>query len=62
MNEYDSVQPGYENGPKEVNVKRRVPNSKRQFGDGFIEQENKPMRYTKADKEKKSHHRHKEHR
>lgn len=62
MNEYDSVQPAYENGPKEVNVRHRMPNSKRQFGDGFIEQINKPMLHKKPGDHVKSHNRHKEYR
>jgi len=76
MNEYDSVQPGYENGPKEVNHKRRMNHSKEQAGDlaDLTSQEGKKVA-TKAyvKKELKEHnkkyhhgekpyHRHKEHR
>jgi hypothetical protein len=60
--EYDSVQPAYENSPKEVNVKHKMPSSKRQFGKGYIEQIDKPMRHPKAGKMTKSSPRHKEHR
>jgi hypothetical protein len=61
-NEHDSVQPAYENGPKEVNVKHKMPSSKRQFGEGYIEQNNKPMRHPKAGKSGVHQSRHKEHR
>ena len=61
MNEYDSVQPVYENGPKEVNVKRGMPGGDNQFGKGSkMPQENKTMVHKKSIV--KSHNRHKEYR
>lgn len=32
MNEYDQSAVAYEDGPKEVNDKRRMPSSEKQFG------------------------------
>lgn len=62
MNEYDSVQPAYENGPKEVNHKRRMNQSKEQAGDlaDMTPQVNKKV--VIKEHPKKIHHRHKEHR
>lgn len=66
MNEYDSVQPAYENGPKEANVKRRMPSSEKQFGKEKEtmpqeEAEHMPKHHAKH-AGKHMHHRHKEHR
>jgi len=48
MNEYDSVQPAYEEGgPKEVNVKRGLHDGNKQFGKASkMPQDNKPMKST----------------
>lgn len=41
-NEYDQSKVAYGDGPKEINTKRRVPNSNTQFGKGDrMPQENK---------------------
>lgn len=63
MNEYDSVQPGYENGPKEVNKMRRITNSIDQSGKlaDMTPQKNKKVS-TKSYYDNKTHNRHKEHR
>lgn len=60
MNEYDSVQPAYEEGgPKEVNTKRGMPSGNAQFGNGNkMPQDEK----SKLKKIVKSHDRHREYR
>ena len=61
MNEYDSVQPAYEEGgPKEVNVKRGMPGGDKQFGKHKMPQNDKPMLHPKLSHY--GHHRHKEYR
>lgn len=67
--EYDSVQPAYENGPKEVNRSRRMTNSKEQAGKlaDMTPQENNKVATKGYVKKVMAHHnktmhRHKEHR
>lgn len=62
MNEYDSVQPAYENGPKEVNTKRGLHDGNKQFGKSKLPQDDKPMRTLGMDKNGKAHSRHREYR
>jgi hypothetical protein len=62
--EYDSVQPAYEEGgPKEINVKRGLPDGDKQFGKASkMPQDNYTMKTTKAVKSGVHHSRHKEYR
>ena len=65
-NQYDQSKVAYENGPKEVNTKRGMPDGKKQFGKGNrMPQDEKVSNkhHVKQIMEKHSRHgRHKEHR
>ena len=69
-NERDQSKVAYENGPKEVNTKRGMPDGDKQFGKKKMPQDGKPaskgyVKEVMADHVKamhKGHGRHKEHR
>ncbi len=66
-NTYNQSAVAYEDGPKEVNAKRRMPSSEKQTGKAAnLSQDNKPATKGYVKKVMKSHektmHRHKEHR
>lgn len=59
QSEYDSVQPAYENGPKEINVRRGMPGGDKQFGKNKMPQDDNAIRNPKING---SYGRYKEHR
>lgn len=60
-NEHDQSKVAYENGPKEVNTKRGMPNTSKQFGKGNkMVQDSKSS--AKSSSKENSYSRHKEHR
>lgn len=63
-NEKDQSKVAYGDGPKEKNVKRRMPDGDKQFGkeDKTMPQDDKKMAKPHKRMAKKAHHRHKEHR
>lgn len=60
-NEYDQSKVAYETGPKEKNIKRRMPNSEEQTGRGSKMPQDDEVKVKHA-KVYHPHHRHKEHR